>query len=387
MSSTQQYPPLTTVFTPPSQCSTIQITALEDNFLWQDLGLVFDFYNKSKKQDDAEFYCYPSGNYQNQLAFSPGIPCPHGYTEFTTLPIATSVSDHHDELTKFCCPNGFVGILADGYTYIDCVSKIAPPVIVWTQASSAASSTAWVVISLTSGLTLDLSDLYHPAITLRYKSSDLPSSSTTQAKTTAAESSLATRTTKIGPVKPQTSSATDLGGSTLSALGNGTDLSKGVRAGLIVGCVLALLIVIGVLIFCSRRRRQKRKICELDDNCVRAEMTGDAHAELRASKLYPSHELQGSDGMVLAGAATVALKSYASTEAERRNREPEAQMIYGVKGARGIEQEHDEEPLSPATTSGIRPNTLAARELQWLEQEENRIREQKARILAHHASS
>lgn len=104
MSSTQQYPPLTTVFTPPSQCSMVQITALEDNFLWQDLGLVFDFYNKSKKQDDAEFYCYPSGNYQNQLAFSPGISCPHGYTEFTTLPIATSVSDHHDELTKFCCP-------------------------------------------------------------------------------------------------------------------------------------------------------------------------------------------------------------------------------------------------------------------------------------------
>ncbi|KAE9971585.1 hypothetical protein EG328_005495 [Venturia inaequalis] len=158
-------------------------------------------------------------------------------------------------------------------------------------------------------------------------------------------------------IKPQTSSATDLAGSTLSALGNGTDLSKGARAGVIVGCVLALFMFIGALIFCSRRRQ----------------MTGDAHAELRASKLYPSHELQGSDGMVLAGAATVALKSYASTEAERRNREPEEQMIYGVKGARGIEQEHDEEPLSPATTSGIRPNSLAARELQWLEQEENRI--------------
>lgn len=185
-------------------------------------------------------------------------------------------------------------------------------------------------------------------------------------------------------------------------------LSTGAEAGIGVGCTLFLILLTGAIaLFLRRRHRNHFNSSEPAPGPEAKhgvlEKDGDARAELVASKLYPSHELKGSSPDETARAELEASKLYPSHELSGAILQRDVKLDGDGAGSEGRGQPNDnvdvEErrnevdhienlsaPSSQLTqslaTSGTNRSALAARELDWLEQEERKIRERKAWILA-----
>lgn len=99
MTSTQEYPPLTTVYTTPRQCNNVRVTAVGTFQLWQDLR--FELLSETDATLAPEATCYPSSFNVAHRLFSPGLSCPQGWYTVQTTQI-TSLND--PETLKFCCP-------------------------------------------------------------------------------------------------------------------------------------------------------------------------------------------------------------------------------------------------------------------------------------------
>lgn len=213
------------------------------------------------------------------------------------------------------------------------------PVLVSTQWDSyIENTTKWFFgpVRVTEALTLNLSDLYHPAITLMYKLEDLSPISRAGARTNVAASiSTAQNTFEDLRTTSQKSSTIIPDAPSISSPDRGARLQTATKTGLGVGCVLFIMIVAIVFIFFKSRRAKHRKndTSELHDRCTPAEMNGDARAELVASKLYPSHELKGNrPGGRGAGPEPMPSKMYHPIELEGAVREPEKQILNGIQG-------------------------------------------------------
>jgi hypothetical protein len=285
----------------------------------------------------------------------------------------------------------FVSGFSSNY-YAGCVSSVVSTATVWSTATLSQNQTYVTnLASLASATTLSGSSggnftILHPFIHLEYQQTDLPSSLSTT--TTSTSSRISTTTT--------TTTTSD------------SSLNTGAKAGIGVGCAIFIILLIGAIVLFLRRRHQNNlkssePVLELEAKHGASEKDGDARAELIASKLYPSHELKGSQPDEIARAELVASKLYPSHEL--RGAQPERTVELEGDGAnshgrgqsaqnleseeRQREIDHIEtpgasnpQPTQIPVTSGTDRRALATRELDWLEQEERRIREQKARILA-----
>ena len=228
----------------------------------------------------------------------------------------------------------------------------------WTLLPPLSSATTFLAVSVTSWTVV------HAGVVLEYVSTTLPASTSAPAGNSS------------GPPSSPSSG-----------------LSAGANAGIGVGVALIILIIVAVIIlFLRRRRKGNRKIDIADptpelENKSRAELPEEtARAELIASKLYPSHELKGSlpaDGVNGPERAPLEL---AAGDVEGRDTSPQRQDNVRLEEGQphdGID--HINASTASTQVSGISNvdrSKLATRELEWLEQEEARIREQKARILA-----
>jgi hypothetical protein len=151
------------------------------------------------------------------------------------------------------------------------------------------------------------------------------------------------------------------------------------------------LLFAGIILFMRHRRRSSAKGLASEseethippelDGVARFEAGGNPRSELVASKLYPAHELAERERPNRIGelkgnqmGLDSTTRSENTTVEERRGEQINRVIASSTaSNLNAVENSH---------AAGLDRNALAARELEWLEKEEETIREQKARLLA-----
>ncbi|KAJ5921325.1 hypothetical protein N7466_009651 [Penicillium verhagenii] len=214
--------PLTTIFTPPADCSS-SWTFEGYRYNGETSGLLLQ--NAFSASMDAS--CFPPDfnhagrNTAGDPVFSPGM-CPHGYT---TNPSPTIVGPN----TKAtCCLSGFYFQTVEGIQ--GCVSTYTGTTFVAARAGGSPSPD--YTTSKTASGTIRM---WGQPITIMYQASDL----------------------SIYPTSAYTSSSSP--SSSSAAASSSNTLSTGAKAGIAVGSVVGALLLFGVGLFWWRSRKEMRR--------------------------------------------------------------------------------------------------------------------------------
>ncbi|KAF3398335.1 hypothetical protein F1880_005964 [Penicillium rolfsii] len=237
--------PLTTVFTPPASCTSVNVVSSECPGSTCD-GL----YNIVQTTGPN---CFPSGWATTATWFSPGLFCPTGYTVNDTNVVTSGLGI--TETQARCCPSGYTiatELKAPWWTPEPC-TKISTKVTVLEFTVLGATPTTTTAITYTNPI------IHAYPIELRWQSTDSVDSGMESSATVALTSSSATSTSSS---TSSTSTSISTPTSTSSSTGTASTssgLSTGAKAGIGVGVAAAAIIVImlSLLIWFRRRRNQK----------------------------------------------------------------------------------------------------------------------------------
>ncbi|KIW01122.1 uncharacterized protein PV09_07409 [Verruconis gallopava] len=216
--------PLTTTFTPPASC-------LDVSFFYRD-------YNSAavKLLDAPE--CFPS-SYVSSGFYSPGLFCPSGYHGYT--------ENDGAETSINCCPSQF---------------QFSGP---WPGACLTVDTAETISVYVTGNPTQATSTQYYPptaslyasAIQVRYRSSDLASSTASSSgsiSTTAGPSATAATSTLVSSSTPSSASNSD---NTASGNTNGISTGAKIAIGVVVPVIVLSLIAVVAGLLYRRRSRVK----------------------------------------------------------------------------------------------------------------------------------
>ncbi|KAJ5167993.1 uncharacterized protein N7482_003587 [Penicillium canariense] len=213
--------PLTTIFTPPSDCLS-SWTYEPSTYNEVTSGLLL----QNAFQSSLDSSCFPSGFSQagrgaQNVVFSPGA-CPHGYTTnspATTVALTTTAS---------CCLSGYYYTSTSGYQ--GCIGTYTGTTFLAARAGGF-NTTDYTTSTTVSGTI----QMWAQPITIMYQASQ--------------ETLYTTATTA-----PSTSAATSALSPTLSP----STLSGGAKAGIAVGSVVGVLLLIGLAYIFWRIWRKKK---------------------------------------------------------------------------------------------------------------------------------
>ncbi|OJD26472.1 hypothetical protein ACJ73_02148 [Blastomyces percursus] len=244
--------PLTSVFTPPSSCSS-SWTYEEAYYNSVTGGLLMQ--NAFNTRDPN---CFPpffegTGRGQIQQVYSPGY-CPQGYTS----PVATTVNE---VTTAICCPSD--------YTYFTTVTTInfySQTTIFAGCISTFPESSTTTVVARTGQANLAHSVVTGPItmwgqpILVQFQSKDLSLYTNASTTTSSPSTSTTASQTSTQPTPSQPASNNQPPPTSLppSSDGNEPGLSAGAKAGIAIGAVGAVAILIGLVFFIRLSRRRNR---------------------------------------------------------------------------------------------------------------------------------
>ncbi|KAJ5883615.1 uncharacterized protein N7473_010501 [Penicillium subrubescens] len=228
--------PLTTVFTPPASCTSVNLVSSDCSKSTCD-GL----YNIVQTTDTN---CYPSGWATTATWFSPGLYCPTGYTVNDTNVVTSGLGI--TETQARCCPSGYAfatQLQAPWWTPEPC-TKISTTTTVLEFTILGATPTTTTAITYKNPI------IHAYPIELRWQSTDSVDGGVKSSATVELTSSSGTSAT---------STSTSTGGASTS-----TGLSTGAKAGIGVGVAAAAIIAIILsLLFWVRRRRNQKAVSTL----------------------------------------------------------------------------------------------------------------------------
>ncbi|QSS52583.1 hypothetical protein I7I53_08273 [Histoplasma capsulatum var. duboisii H88] len=291
--------PLTTVFTPPSSCSSS----------WTYEGSYYNSVTGGLLIQNVfashDFNCFPpsfegSGRGQNQQVYSPGF-CPVGYTS----PAATTVNG---VTTAVCCPSDYtyyttlttINFYSSTTIFAGCISEFPEG---GTTTVLARTGQERLVNSVVTGPV----SMWGQPLVVQFKSADL--SLFTDALTTSSPSTTGTTGQTSSPTDTRSRSATPSQAANNNQPSStsspdsfrpsgdnaSTGLSAGAKAGIGVG-VAGLALLLAALVFFIRRSRRRRNahmpplnaVQELDAGTSHAGTShaGTSHAGFWAPKLY-----------------------------------------------------------------------------------------------------
>ncbi|PGH10409.1 hypothetical protein GX51_00168 [Blastomyces parvus] len=245
--------PLTTVFTPPSSCSS-SWTYEAEYYNSVTGGLLMQ--NAVSSRDPN---CFPpffegSGRGQIEQVYSPGF-CPEGYTS----PAATTVNG---VTTAVCCPSDYtyfttlttINFYSSTTIFAGCISTFPKDSTTTVVARTGAQSLQHSVV--TGPITM-----WGQAILVQFQSKDLSlytdAITTSGLSTTTTASQTASQPTPSQPVNNNQPSPTSPPVSPPPSDGNQPGLSTGAKAGIAIGVVGAVAILLA-LVFFIRRSRSRR---------------------------------------------------------------------------------------------------------------------------------
>ncbi|KAL4898863.1 hypothetical protein BDW74DRAFT_184287 [Aspergillus multicolor] len=229
--------PLTTIFTRPTDCSKSWTYEASP---YNSVGAGLLIQNAIKPSMDV--ICYPPGfNHAERgaddVVFSPGA-CPFGYT---TNNLDVTVEE---TVTASCCLSGFAYRSNNGKAEQGCVSTFSGTTRVAARAGGLGTSIDFTTSTTVSG-TLEM---WAQPITIMYQESDLSLYTTTTTNRSSSTTSNATSDTAPNPSDVHTAET-----ETSSSDG----LSGGAIAGIAVGCVAGVLVLLGLVFIMWRRKRGK----------------------------------------------------------------------------------------------------------------------------------
>ncbi|KAK1749668.1 hypothetical protein QBC47DRAFT_418731 [Echria macrotheca] len=240
-------PALTTVWTPPAFCSTRFHAGTSASppysYGWQD-------------QVDPEWYsCVPpewDAAACQSLTFSPALQCPHGWT------VAASKTVLGPDLSSItfatCCMTGFTASLFwDGEKCSASVNNFPLVVLATNDAGGFASPLATAV----STATLGNGSLDHRGIVIGWQQSDLATASTVPSNLATSHPTLTSTSSPTAEVSPSNTES--------------KTLSSGAIAGIAIGGVVGVVLILAAIFVLFRRRRASPGE-ELDTNTTRQEL-------------------------------------------------------------------------------------------------------------------
>ncbi|OAX78659.1 hypothetical protein ACJ72_07030 [Emergomyces africanus] len=286
--------PLTTVFTPPASCASS----------WTYEGAYYNsvtggllIQNASPERDRN---CFPplfagTGRGQIQQVFSPGY-CPEGYAS----PAATT---NNGVTTAVCCPSHYsyyttltsINFYSEFTIFAGCISTFPPSSTTTVLARTGQES---LVQSVVSGPI----NMWAQAIVVQFQSKDL-SLFTTASTTASSPTGTASHQTSTAPSPPEnnnqpppTSQPTHL----LPEANNDTqqrpELSTGAKAGIAIGAASAVVLLLALVFFIRRSRRNRNGRLPLHPYVIQELDTGAPRSGFWPPKYHshPVHEMPAS---------------------------------------------------------------------------------------------
>ncbi|KAL2871592.1 uncharacterized protein BJX67DRAFT_166568 [Aspergillus lucknowensis] len=226
--------PLTSIFTPPPECST-SWTFERSAYNGVENGL----FVQNVVSTDLDTSCFPSGFNQvgrattDDTFFSPGA-CPAGYTTNTGATTVASTT------TASCCLSDYYFLISDSQQ--GCVSTFTGTTFVAARAGGLGSDVDLTTSTTASGTI----QMWAQPITIMYQESDLSYYTSTSSSSVSTTPSSSTITT-TSPPRPDSDTSSDSG-----------TLSGGAKAGIAVGSIVGALLLLG-LGFVFWRRLGKKK--------------------------------------------------------------------------------------------------------------------------------
>ncbi|KLJ11386.1 hypothetical protein EMPG_09691 [Blastomyces silverae] len=285
--------PLTSVFTPPSSCSS-SWTYEGEYYNSVTGGLLMQ--NAFNTRDPN---CFPpffegTGRGEIQQVYSPGY-CPQGYTS----PAATTANG---VTTAICCPSDYIY-----FTTLTTINFYSAPTIFAGCISTFPESSTTTVLARSGQESLVHSAVTGPitmwgqAIVVQFQSKDL--SLYTDATTTSASSTGTTASetsTQPNPSQPanedQPSPTSPPSSLPPSGDGNQPGLSTGAKVGIAIGAVGAVAILIAIVFFIRRSRSRNRNRHMPPVSAIQELDTGAPRSGFWPQKFQgtPIHEMPGS---------------------------------------------------------------------------------------------
>ncbi|CEO58936.1 hypothetical protein PMG11_03628 [Penicillium brasilianum] len=240
-SSTSAAIPLTTVFTPPASCTSVNWVSSDCQKSTCD-----GVYNIVQTTDTD---CYPSGWAKTATWFSPGLFCPTGYTVNNTNVVTSGLGI--TETQARCCPSGYAfatKALEYWWTPEPC-TKISKTTTVIDYTVLGVTPTTTTAVTYTHPI------IHAYPVELRWQSTDSVDAVVESSATVMLTSS--TGTSASSTSTPSSSSAS-------------SGLSTGAKAGIGIGVAAAAIIVIVLsLLFWFRRRRTQKASTQTSDDYSR----------------------------------------------------------------------------------------------------------------------
>ncbi|KAL2371872.1 hypothetical protein BDBG_07399 [Blastomyces gilchristii SLH14081] len=243
--------PLTSVFTPPSSCSS-SWTYEEAYYNSVTGGLLMQ--NAFNKRDPN---CFPPffegiGRGQIQQVYSPGY-CPQGYTS----PVATT---NNAVTTAICCPSDYtyfttlttINFYSKTTIFAGCISTFPESSITTVLARTGQASLAHSVV--TGPITM-----WGQAILVQFESKDLSMYLSNTITTSSSSTSTTASQTSTQPTPSQPANNNQPPPTSLppSSDGKEPELSAGAKVGIAIGAVGAVGILIALVFFIRRSRRRR----------------------------------------------------------------------------------------------------------------------------------